>query len=71
MWGVVGLSLIARALQSSLNLIYLFQLLLLGHLAPLNYLCLQMNFIVHWGLSMLVKVIVTSPACCRILSAMQ
>lgn len=30
-----------------------------------------MNFIVHWGLSMLVKVIFPSPACCGIPSAMQ
>lgn len=30
-----------------------------------------MNFIVHWGLSMLVKVIFPSPACCGISSATQ
>lgn len=55
--------------SESLNLCVLA--LTAASLGSLNYLTHQMNFIVHWGLSMLVKVIFPSPMCRRISFAMQ
>lgn len=57
-----GLSLSGQDTDEPHELKFMSSLLLIYHLALLNYHSYQMNFIVHWGLSMLVKVIFPSLA---------